>query len=233
MRTDHQTISIFAPEAFQLALQQLAEQFRNATGITATLTLNPVAGPSADTLVNRLRAGQQPDVALLPTAALDMAPDIWSTRATAFRSPIAIAVPGSSARPDISSPERLRDVLLGVGSIAHSAAGSGAYVSGPLLNALGIREQTAHKLRLIEGRSVGQALAEGEAEIGFQQLAELLGVPGIAVLGPLPAELQKTTEIIALARETGEHWVRYLQTAEAASCMVKGGVEPPLETPPA
>src|SRR5215510_1239391 len=108
------------------------------------------------------------------------------------RSSIAMAVRAGAAKPDISSIDALRRVIVQAKSIGYSASVSGQYVTTELYQRLGIADQAMSKSRFIgEGERVGAVIARGEVEIGFQQISELLPVAGIAHITPLPPEVQK------------------------------------------
>jgi molybdate transport system substrate-binding protein len=117
-------------------------------------------------------------------------------------------------------------------SIGYSASVSGEYVTTELYQRLGIADQVMSKSRLIgEGERVGAVIARGELDVGFQQISELLPVPGIAHITPLPPELQKASVFSAgigarspdasLARAA----IQFLASAEAASAIAATGVE--------
>ena len=95
------------------------------------------------------------------------------------RSNIGVAVRAGAPKPDISSVDELRRTLMNANSIAYSASISGVYVSTELFPKLGIAEQIKGKSKRIEGMRVGEAIARGDAEIGFQQISELLPISGI------------------------------------------------------
>ena len=110
------------------------------------------------------------------------------------RSAIGMAVRAGASKPDISTVDALKRTLLQAKSIAYSASVSGDYLSTELLQRLGIADQVLSKCRRIEGgERVGSVVARGEAEIGFQQISELLPVPGIDHVTPLPPEGQKVS----------------------------------------
>ena len=105
-----------------------------------------------------------------------------------------MAVRAGAPKPDISSIDALRRVMLQAKSIGYSASVSGEYLTTELYQRLGIAEQVTSKSRLIGGgERVGAVIARGELEIGFQQMSELLPVPGIAHITPLPPEVQKVS----------------------------------------
>ena len=105
-------------------------------------------------------------------------------------------------------------------------------LSTVLFPRLGIADQIREKSRKIEGTPVGAVVARGEAEIGFQQISELLPVPGIDYVGPLPAELQKVTVfsagLAATAREpdAARALITFLASPAAAPAITKSGLEP-------
>ena len=106
-------------------------------------------------------------------------------------SPIGVAVRAGDPVPDISTPDKLRDVLLAAKSVAYSDSASGVYIRDELFKRLGIEDQMQGRARMIPATPVGEIVARGEAEIGFQQEAELLPVSGITVVGLLPAAVQR------------------------------------------
>ena len=116
------------------------------------------------------------------------------TRVDLARSAIGMAVRHGAPKPDISSIDALRRTLLDAKSIAYSASVSGTYLSTELFKQLGIADRVLPKSRRVEGgERVGAVVARGEAEIGFQQISELLPVDGIDFVGPLPPEVQRVT----------------------------------------
>src|SRR6185312_14661820 len=133
---------------------------------------------------------------------------------------------------DISTVDALKRTLLQARSIAYSASVSGEYLTTQLYQRLGIADQVMSKSRLIgEGERVGAVIARGELDIGFQQMSELLPVPGIAHITPLPPELQKVSVFSAgvgavspdpsVARAA----IAFLASAEAAPAIVATGLE--------
>src|SRR6516162_608235 len=142
----------------------------------------------------------------------------------------------SAAKPDISSVDALRSTLLAAKSIAYSDSGSGTYLSTILFQKLGIADQIASKTRKIRGPPSGEpvaaVVARGDAEIGFQQVSELIHVPGIAYVGTIPTELQPMFSFAgALASsvqqpEEGRALIRFLASPEAAPIITKVGLMP-------
>jgi molybdate transport system substrate-binding protein len=154
-------------------------------------------------------------------------------RTTLARSSIAMAVRAGAPKPDLSSIDAVRQTLLAAKSIAYSASVSGQYLTTELYQRLGIADQVLGKSQLITGgERTGAVVARGDAEIAVQQMSELLPVPGIAHITPLPPELQKVAVFSAgvskstrdadLARTV----IRFLASAEAAPAIAKSGLEP-------
>jgi molybdate transport system substrate-binding protein len=163
------------------------------------------------------------------TAAGKLAPD---TRTDFARSSIGVAAAPSVPRPDVSSVEGLKSALLASRSIVISSGTSGRYLSD-LFVRLGVAEQVKSKVRQPpSGAQIGDFLAAGEAELGFQQVSELIHVKGIQFLGPLPAELQSYTIYSAAAHsqapqaEAARAFLKALRQPETAAVVKRSGMEP-------
>jgi molybdate transport system substrate-binding protein len=115
------------------------------------------------------------------------------SRVDLVRSSIGVATRAGAPKPDISTVAGLKRALLQAKSIAYSASASGVYVSTELFQKLGIADQVLPKSKRIESERVAAVVARGDAEIGFQQISEILPVAGVNFLGPLPAAVQKVT----------------------------------------
>ena len=148
------------------------------------------------------------------------------------RSIIGVAVRAGAPKPDIGSVDALRGTLLQAKSVAYSASVSGQYLTTELYQRLGIADQVLGKSRLVVGgERVGAVVARGEAEIGFQQMSELLPVPGIAHITPLPPELQKVSSFSAGVAATSpdpalaRSVIQFLASPEAAQAITSSGLE--------
>jgi molybdate transport system substrate-binding protein len=154
------------------------------------------------------------------------------SRVDLARSSIGMAVRAGAPRPDISSVDALKRTLRQARSIAYSASASGVYLSTELFHRLGLADEIRAKSRRIESERVGSVVARGDAEIGFQQISELLGMPGIDYVGPLPPEVQRVTVfsagIAAGAREpvAAGTLIAFLASPAAAAAIAKSGLEP-------
>ena len=194
-------------------------------------------GTGENSIPNRLRRGEPVDVVIVADGVLAGLIKDGLIEADSYtplaRSAIGMAVRAGAPKPDIGTVEALKRTLLQAKSIAYSASVSGDYVSTELFRRLGIADEVTGKSRRIEGgERVGAVLARGEAEIGFQQLSELLPVPGIDHVTPLPPEVQKVSVFSAGAAVTAgdaasaRAVIRFLASPDAAPAIKKSGMEP-------
>jgi len=184
----------------------------------------------------RLERGEPADVLIMVGSALDgltkQGKVVADSRAELVKSPIGIAVKAGAPKPDISSPDSVKRTLLAARSIAYSDSASGVYVSTEMFAKLGITEAMKDKARKIPATPVGEIVANGEAEIGFQQISELKPVAGIDIVGPLPSELQKITVFsagiatVSKEPEAGKALIKFLASSAARDILVNSGLEP-------
>ena len=134
-------------------------------------------------------------------------------------------------RPDIGSADAFRRAVLAARSVVYSTGPSGIYLAG-LFQRMGIADAVNAKLRQVQGEPAGAVVACGDAEIGFQQICELMPVPGIDLVGPLPPEIQEITtfsagvHVRAPAPEAARALARYFTSPEAAPVVRQKGMEP-------
>ena len=213
----------------------LAPQFERASGHTV-VTDATSTGIGRDSIASRVRRGEPVDVLILARDALDElireGRVVAASRVDLARSSIGMAVRKGAPKPDISSVDALKRALLQAKSIAYSAQVSGVYLSTELFPRLGIVDDVMKKSKRVDVGRVGTVIARGEAEIGFQQISELLEVPGIDYVGPLPAEVQRVTVfsagVAAGARnpDAARALIEFLTSPRGIDTMVKSGLDP-------
>ena len=188
-------VKLLSAGAVHSTLDELLPQYERTSGNTVVVTYDAAGG-----LRQRLERGEKADVLILPQEALDDAAKrgwiVASTRRDLGTVGIGLAVRQGAPVPDITTPEALKRVLLDAKSVAYTdptRGTSGRHFDSVVLSQLGIAAEVRPKARLLTEGSVGGMVNRGEAEVGVQQLSELIGVAGITVVGPLPASLQKTT----------------------------------------
>ena len=219
--------------AAHLALVPQLEQLTKKKIVTATTSV----GTGEKSIPNRLKRGEIADIVIVADALLRQLIDrglvVDEGRTPLARSSIGLAVRAGAPKPDVSSIDALKRTLLQAKSIAYSASVSGQYLTTELYQRLGIAEECLPKSRLIGGgERTGAVVARGEADIAFQQMSELLPVPGIAHITPLPAEVQKVAVFsagIAVSTrdaEVARSVIEFLTSPEAASAIIKSGLEP-------
>jgi molybdate transport system substrate-binding protein len=221
---------------FSAALQELGPEFERTTGNKIVLISGPSMGSTPQAIPNRIQRGEPVDVVIMVGYALDdlikQGKVISGSRIDLAQSGVGVAVRAGTPKPDISSADALKRTLLRAKSIAYSDSASGAYVSTELYQRLGIADQVNGKSRKIPAEPVGKVVARGEAEIGFQQISELLPVSGIELVGPLPSEVQKFTVFSAgvatgaKEAEAAKAFIRFLASPAAAPVITKTGMEP-------
>jgi len=233
-------VRVMISAGFYGVYSELGPAFERASGHHLVTTRGPSMGDSPEAIPVRLARGEAADVVILDGGAADELGRRELVRADSkielARSLIGMVVRAGAEKPDIGSVETLRSTLLAAKSIAVSDSGSGTYLSTNLFPRLGIAEQIAGKSRKVRGPPSGEpvaaVVARGEAEIGFQQVSELMHVPGISFIGTLPAEVQPTIFFAgALTRnvqqpEAATALIRFLASAEAAPVLLKAGLMP-------
>jgi molybdate transport system substrate-binding protein len=233
-------VHVMISAGFYGAYSELGPAFERASGHHLVTTRGPSMGDSPEAIPARLARGEAADVVILDGGAADELGRRGLVRADSkielARSLIGMVVREGDAKPDIGSVKALRTTLLAAKSIAYSDSGSGTYLSNTLFPRLGIAEQVAGKSRKVRGPPSGEpvasVVARGEAEIGFQQVAELMRVPGITFVGPIPAELQPMFSFAgALTNkvqqpEAATALIRFLASPEAAPVIAKAGLTP-------
>jgi molybdate transport system substrate-binding protein len=217
--------------ATRLLLAELAGAYERVAH--ARVRIESVGGVDA---AKRVAAGEALDVVFLASDAIDKLIAAGhahtGSRVDLVHSGVAVAVRAGAAQPDVSSEEAVRQAVLAASSLSYSTGPSGVALA-KLFERWGIAEEI--KGRIVTpppGIPVGSLVAKGEVALGFQQLSELIHVPGIQILGPLPDAIQITTTfsgaVCATSRqpEAVRDLLRYMAAPEAAEAKRKQGMDP-------
>jgi molybdate transport system substrate-binding protein len=229
-------VTVMTSGGLTAAYRLLGPEFERATGHTLRTVQGASMGAAPDAIPQRLGRGEAADVLLLAADGLEalIARGLAQpgSRVDIARSLIGMAVRAGAPKPDISTVDSFRQALLNAGSIAYSASASGVYIENEMYRRLGIHDQVMPKSRRIYSERVGSVVARGEAEIGFQQVSELLPIQGIDYVGTIPEAVQQPAifcaGIAANAREleAARAFIRYLASDEAAPVLTRTGLEP-------
>ncbi len=230
-----QDVKVMISGGFTAAYLEVVPQFERATGNKIVTSFGASMGNAPDSIPVRLQRGEPADVVIVAGAALDdliaQGRVLAGSRVDLARSSIGMVVRAGARKPDISSVEALIRTLLQAQSIAYSASASGVYLSTELFPRLGIADQIKAKSQRIESERVGVVVARGGAELGFQQISELRGVPGTDYVGPLPPAVQKITVFAAgigagaKAPAAARALIEFLASPAAAAAVTKSGLD--------
>jgi molybdate transport system substrate-binding protein len=234
-------VRVMISAGFYQVYAELGPAFERATGHRLVTTRGPSMGDSPEAIPTRLSRGETADVVILDGGAADELAKHGIVRAGSkidlAKSQIGMVVRAGAAKPNISSVEAFKRTLLDAASIAYSDSGSGTYLSTTLFAKLGVADQVARKSRKVRGPPSGEpvaaVVARGEAEIGFQQVSELIHVAGVTFVGALPAELQPGFSFVGAITTAARQpdaalaLLRFLASADAASTILKNGLTPP------
>lgn len=229
-----QDVRVMISGGFTPAYLEVVPEFERTTGNRIVTSFGASMGNAPDSIPVRLQRGEPADVVILAGSALDdliaQGKVLAGSRVDLARSSIGMVVRAGARKPDISSVDALKRTLLQAHSIAYSASASGFYLSTELFPRLGIADQIKAKSQRIESERVAVVVARGGAELGFQQISELRGVPGTDYVGPLPPAVQKITVysagIGAGAREPAARaLINFLASPAAAAAVAKSGLD--------
>lgn len=225
-------IKVLSSIATREAYLQLVPQFERTTGHKVATTW---AGTTD--IMKRMAAGERYDLVMISSAELDelirQGKIVAGSRVDIAKSGIGVAVRAGAPRPDISSGETLKQALLAAKTVGYTSGPSGVYMAS-LIERMGIAAEVKPKHRGVpSGGTVGTIVASGEAEIGFQQVSELVHIPGIDFIGPLPPDVQHITvfssgiHVGATNPDAAKALVTFLTAPPAHSAIKAAGLDLP------
>lgn len=228
-------LTVMTSGGFTAAYQGLAPAYAKSSANTLNTVLGPSMGKAPEAIPNRLARGEHADVVIMVGYALDelikqgkVDPD---SRVELADSRIGMAVKAGAGTPSIATDAELKKVLLGARSVAYSDSASGVYIENELFKKLGIQDQLAPKSKMIERIPVGSVVAKGDYELGFQQVAELLPVPGITFVGKIPEDVQSVTRFAGGIPKNAQHpaearrLLEYLASPQAQVTVRSSGLD--------
>ncbi len=235
-------IHVITSGAFATAFKELVPAYEKKSGNQVKISFGSSMGTAHDSIPTRLNKGETFDVLILAGSALDgfikSGVVTTGTRVDLANSTMGASVKKGAPKPDISTVAALRKSLLEAKSVAYSASASGTYISTVMFEKLGIAEQMKLTARKIYSERVGSVVARGEAELGFQQVSELISIDGLDFLGELPAEVQQTIPFSAgitsnvKDQQAARDLIQYLASPEAAPIIKKTGMNPIMQKMP-
>ncbi|MCW5603164.1 MAG: substrate-binding domain-containing protein [Burkholderiales bacterium] len=236
MTTANTEFRVMTSGAFTAAYKTLIPQLERLTGRTV-VTVTTSIGTGDTSIPSRLQRGEVADIVIVADGVLRrFIADglVLAEGATVIaRSMMGFAVRAGAPDPQIRTADDLKRALLAAKGIGYSASESGKYYTTEIVQHLGIADQVLPKSRLVGGgERVGAVIARGELDFGFQQISELLPVPGIAHITPLPPELQKTSSFTAGIganspdRDAARRVIAFLASPEARQAITDSGLEP-------
>ncbi|MFK3799669.1 MULTISPECIES: extracellular solute-binding protein [unclassified Pseudomonas] len=218
------------------AFKAVTPDYEQRVGVKLQGEVAPSMGATPQAIPNRLARKEPADVVLMVGAALDKLIKDGQvdpkTRVDLGKSYIAMAVKHGAPHPDISTMESFKQTLLDAKSIAYSDSASGVYLSRVLFNQMHIAERIQGKSQMIPATPVGEVVARGDAEIGFQQLSELKPVDGIDIIGLIPDQAQQMTlysaGVVSKSKhpEQAKQFLEFLSSAAAAPAIKASGLDP-------
>lgn len=233
-------IRVVTSGAFTEAYKKLVPMFEAATGHKVISAYGASIGKAPDSIPSRFERGERFDLVILSEGGLEALMQagklVKGSRVDIVRSQIGAAVRKGTPKPDISTVDALRQTLLNAQSVAYSASASGTYLSTELFPKLGVQERLAVTGKKIFSERVGTVVARGDAELGFQQVSELIYFKELDFIGTLPDEVQQTIFFSAALVEGSQQTERARQllgflTSPAVADIVKATGLDPVKQP--
>ncbi len=229
-------IRVITSGAFTEAYKQLIPIYEQASGHKVISAYGASIGNAPDSIPSRFARGEKFDLVILSEGGLEALMKegklVKGSRVDLARSQIGAAVRKGTPKPDISTVAALKQALLNAKSVAYSASASGTYISTEMFPKLGIADQMKDKAKRIMSERVGAVVARGDAELGFQQVSELIYFKELDFLGTIPDEVQQTiffsSALVegAEQQEAAKHLVRFFTSPAVANIVRATGLDP-------
>ena len=198
-------LKVMTSGGFTAAYKVLGPQYAQRSGDTLDTILGPSMGKAPEAIPNRLARGEHADVVIMVGYALDelikQGKVDPASRVELADSRIGLVVKRGQPKPAIGTDAELKAVLSNAKSVAYSDSASGVYVEKELFKKLGMPA----KGTMIQRVPVGEQVAKGDYDVGLQQVAELLPVPGVTFVGKIPEDVQSVTRFAAGISVNAEH----------------------------
>lgn len=228
-------LNVMTSGGFTAAYQQLGAQYSATSGDSLNTILGPSMGKAAEAIPNRLARGEHADVVIMVGYALD---DLIkqgkvdpASRVELADSRIGMVIRQGDPKPNIDDDAGLKAALLNAPSVAYSDSASGVYIEKELFRKLGVQDQVGPKGKMIERIPVASVVARGDYAVGFQQVAELLPVPGVTFVGKIPEDVQSVTRYAAGVPVNADHpneakaLLTYLSSSQAQPVVRATGLD--------
>jgi molybdate transport system substrate-binding protein len=225
-------VRVITSGGFRAALQEILPEFESITGIKVTTSLGASQGNGPNTIGAQLRRGVPADVVIMAREGLDEliaeGRIVSKTDVNLAQTPLGVAVRAGSPRPDISSVTAFKQALLRAKRVSVPASTTGIYLMEKGFPQLGIAKELSGKI--ID--EFATTFAKGESEIALFPVSELLDVPGVDFVGPVPTDMQFISVFSAAMvkgsteTEAGKRLMAFLASEPAKKAMEKNGMEP-------
>ncbi|MDB5805473.1 MAG: bacterial extracellular solute-binding family protein [Betaproteobacteria bacterium] len=228
---DRDSLKILSSTALKSVMEELGPLFERGAGGRMAIEYG-----TSNQMMDRINAGETADIALLTSTGIE---DLVAagrlaagSRLDFAQTGIGLAVRAGAPLPRIDTVDAFKRVLLEARSVTYTATGASGVYFAAVLERLGIADEIRAKAKIPAGGLIGDVVVRGEAELGIQLVSELLAVPGLALAGPLPRELQNTmvfsagTFAHAAQALQPQAFYRFLRAADSRAIMDKKGMQP-------
>jgi len=224
-------IVVLSSTALKSSLEELGPRFEKTSGYKVVMKF----GPAAE-LKKRIEGNENYDIAILTIPLMD---DLAKasliaveSRFNVVKAGVGVAFKQGAPKPDIATADAFKRAMLAAKSVAYVGTGASSSVVRGAFERLGIADEMKAKTKLLSGVGAAEAVAKGEAELGFTQISEILGIAGAELAGPLPPEVQVYTVFTAAGNASAPSplasvaFLQYLRSAEAVKVIRSKGLEP-------